>query len=81
MAPTADGRGYWLVGSDGGVYGFGDAGFYGSTGGTTLNKPIVSMAPTADGSMAPSLGHSKIAQAKLRTHNHLTNLNMASPDR
>ena len=35
------GKGYWLVGSDGGVFSFGDAAFYGSTDRTTLNKPIV----------------------------------------
>ena len=36
--------GYWLVASDGGIFSYGDATFYGSTGGTTLNKPIVGMA-------------------------------------
>ena len=36
--------GYWLVGSDGGVFSFGDASFYGSMGNTALNKPIVGMA-------------------------------------
>ena len=35
------GKGYWLVGSDGGVFSFGDAAFYGSTDRSTLNKPIV----------------------------------------
>ena len=30
MAPAPGGRGYWLVASDGGIFGFGDAGFYGS---------------------------------------------------
>src|SRR5205085_4134434 len=34
MASTATGKGYWLVASDGGIFRFGDAGFYGSTGGT-----------------------------------------------
>ena len=32
MAATPDGRGYWLVASDGGIFSFGDAAFYGSTG-------------------------------------------------
>jgi hypothetical protein len=41
MAATADGKGYWNVASDGGLFAFGDAGFYGSTGGWRLNKPIV----------------------------------------
>ena len=37
------GLGYWMTGSDGGVFSFGDANFYGSMGGTVLNKPIVGM--------------------------------------
>ena len=32
MAATPDGKGYWLVAADGGIFTFGDAGFYGSTG-------------------------------------------------
>ena len=43
------GLGYWLVASDGGIFTFGNAGFYGSTGNITLNKPIVGMAATPDG--------------------------------
>ena len=35
--------------SDGGIFTFGDAGFFGSTGGTQLNRPIVGMAPTPTG--------------------------------
>ena len=46
MAATPDGGGYWLVASDGGIFAFGDAVFYGSTGSLTLNKPIVGMAAT-----------------------------------
>ena len=49
MAATPDGRGYWLVASDGGVFTYGDAAFYGSTGGSVLNEPIVTMAATPDG--------------------------------
>ena len=37
---------YWLVGSDGGIFTFGNAAFFGSMGGQPLNKPIVGMAPT-----------------------------------
>ena len=44
MAPTPNGHGYWLVASDGGIFAFGDAGFYGSMGGQHLNRPIVAMA-------------------------------------
>ncbi len=39
---------YWLVASDGGVFTFGGAGFYGSAGAIHLNKPVVGMAGTAD---------------------------------
>ncbi len=49
MTTTPDGRGYWLAASDGGVFAFGDAGFYGSMGGAALARPIVGMAATADG--------------------------------
>jgi hypothetical protein len=42
--------GYWLVAADGGVFPFGAANGYGSTGSMRLNKPVVGMAATADGS-------------------------------
>ncbi len=38
-----------MVGSDGGIFSFGDAQFHGSTGNLHLNKPIVGISPTADG--------------------------------
>ena len=44
MALTPDHGGYWLVGVDGGVFAFGDAGYHGSMGGLPLNQPIVGMA-------------------------------------
>ena len=43
------GKGYWLVASDGGIFGFGDARFFGSTGAIPLNKPIVGLAATPSG--------------------------------
>src|SRR2546423_59118 len=49
MAPTPTGAGYWLVASDGGIFSFGDAKFYGSTGAIKLNKPITGMASTPSG--------------------------------
>jgi hypothetical protein len=49
LAATADGAGYWLVAADGGIFSYGDAHFYGSTGGLHLNAPIVGMAATPDG--------------------------------
>jgi hypothetical protein len=41
-----NGEGYWLLGGDGGVFSFGNAPFFGSTGDMTLNAPIVGLAPT-----------------------------------
>ncbi|MFZ0250149.1 MAG: IPT/TIG domain-containing protein, partial [Acidimicrobiales bacterium] len=41
------GDGYRFVASDGGIFSYGDAGFYGSAGGLQLNAPIVGMAETA----------------------------------
>jgi hypothetical protein len=49
MATTPTGKGYWLVASDGGVFAFGDAAFWGSTGAIKLNKAIVGMAATPSG--------------------------------
>ena len=46
---SAQGLGYWLVASDGGIFSEGGAPFAGSTGGMVLNKPIVGMAATPDG--------------------------------
>ena len=48
IAGTPSG-GYWLDASDGGVFSFGGAPFYGSLGGTQLNAPIVNIASTPDG--------------------------------
>jgi hypothetical protein len=41
--------GYWLVGTDGGIFSYGQAKFFGSTGAIKLNQPIVGMAATPDG--------------------------------
>ena len=49
IASTPDGGGYWEVASDGGIFAFGDAGFYGSMGGSHLNRPIVGIASTKSG--------------------------------
>ena len=50
MAPTPDGGGYWLVGLDGGVFSFGNAGFHGSLPGLDIKlHDIVGIASTADG--------------------------------
>jgi len=47
-APQPIPDGYWLVGSDGGIFSFGSAAFYGSTGNLTLQRPVVGISPTAD---------------------------------
>ena len=41
-------RGYWLVGSDGGIFSFGAAPFHGSMGGKFLQRPVVGITPTID---------------------------------
>ena len=48
-APASDPAGYWIVGSDGGVYAYGSAPFKGSTGAMKLNRPVVGLAPTPSG--------------------------------
>ncbi len=45
--PAPPNSSYWLVASDGGIFTFGNAGFYGSAGGLPLVRPVVGMAPTA----------------------------------
>ncbi len=60
LVPTTDGRGYWMVAADGGIFAFGDAGFYGSSGQINPAQaaggsnsfvpaaPIVGMIPSID---------------------------------
>ena len=48
LAATSDGQGYWMVASDGGVFSYGDAHFFGSTGNIRLNRPIVGLTATPD---------------------------------
>ncbi|MCP3881392.1 MAG: trypsin-like serine protease [Sulfitobacter sp.] len=47
-AATPSGLGYYLVGTDGGVFTFGDAQFAGSMGGHHLNQPVISLVPDPD---------------------------------
>ena len=48
LAAVPGGGGYWEVASDGGIFAFGKATFYGS--GTMLSpKPVTAIVPTADG--------------------------------
>ena len=57
IASTPSGKGYWLVGKDGGVFNFGNASYLGSTytlgltgltGSHPLNKPVVGIASVSD---------------------------------
>jgi hypothetical protein len=45
VGPAA--RGYWLVGSDGGIFSFGAASFFGSMGSIPLQRPVVGITPSA----------------------------------
>ncbi len=50
MVATSTGKGYWMVGADGGVFAFGDAGFVGAcptpgSGCQTLSSPIIGFTP------------------------------------
>jgi hypothetical protein len=49
VADTSGDQGYWVSAADGGIFSYGSAKFYGSTGAMHLNAPIVGMAPTPDG--------------------------------
>ncbi len=44
MAATPDGKGYWLVAKDGGIFNFGDAAFEGSMGGRAIAAPVIGFA-------------------------------------
>ena len=81
LAPTASGRGYWLLASDGGVFSFGDASFYGSMGGKRLNQPIISIAATRSGHgywlLASDGGVFSFGDA--RFHGSTGNLRLSSP--
>src|ERR1700733_6898341 len=48
VAEEAGGSGYWLVASDGGVFTFGTAQFYGSMAGKHLDSPITGIVATSD---------------------------------
>ncbi|MCU1456234.1 MAG: estA [Actinomycetia bacterium] len=45
----AAGKGYWEVAPDGGIFTFGSAAFYGSTGALRLKAPVLGMAATPNG--------------------------------
>jgi len=47
MASTPDGKGYWLVAADGGVFAYGDAAFAGS--GAAAGQKVIGLIPSAVG--------------------------------
>jgi len=49
IAATPKGKGYWLLARDGGIFSYGNARFYGSTGNMRLNKPVVGIAAAPKG--------------------------------
>jgi hypothetical protein len=49
MAATPTGQGYWLTATDGGIFAFGDAAFFGSLGDIPITKPVVGMVATRTG--------------------------------
>jgi hypothetical protein len=49
MAGDGTAAGYWIVGSDGGIFSYGNASFEGSMGGKALNAPVVGMAAMPSG--------------------------------
>ena len=53
MAATPDGKGYWLLASDGGVFNFGDAPFAGSSGGAPGPDPAQKLVTNPRG---PAIG-------------------------
>src|SRR5207245_9017911 len=48
MAATYTDGGYWLLGADGGIFNFGDAGFHGSAS-PEGHRDFVGITPTGDG--------------------------------
>lgn len=48
LAAGSGSHGYWLVGRDGGIFSFGAAQFYGSTGALHLQRRVVGIASTPD---------------------------------
>jgi hypothetical protein len=49
MARTPSGKGYWMLASDGGVFNFGDAHFYGAAAVFHPTSPAVALVPTRTG--------------------------------
>ncbi|MCU1429262.1 MAG: hypothetical protein JWL83_3262 [Actinomycetia bacterium] len=81
MEATPDGRGYWLVGTDGGIFAFGNAPYLGSTGNLVLRQPVVDMAstPKADGYWLVASDGGVFAFGKARFDGAIAPFAMAAP--
>ena len=81
MSATPDGQGYWFVASDGGIFGYGHAGFYGSTGAITSTSPIVGMArhPGRQGLLAGGLRRRDLRLRRRPFYGSTGNLNLNQP--
>ena len=66
IAATPSGNGYWMGAADGGVFNFGDAGFFGSMGGQQLQYPVTAIAATPDGGGYWLLPSTQIAATTLK---------------
>jgi len=71
----------FLVGADGGVFAFGDAGFYGSTGGDQINAPVTGIqgSPTGSGYWLVSRDGGIFAFGDAQYYGSAGNLNLQSP--
>ena len=81
VPPPVKHLGYWAAASDGGVFAFGDAPFYGSLGNVHLNQPVVGMAATPDNRgywMVASDG-GVFAFGKAAFYGSLGNIKLAQP--
>ncbi|MFM9481598.1 hypothetical protein, partial [Streptomyces scabiei] len=45
LVPTPSGKGYWILGADGGVFSFGDAAFHGSLPGIGVRDTAITLVP------------------------------------
>lgn len=78
-APPANG--YYFVASDGGIFAYGGAHFFGSTGGIALNKPVVGMAvdSTSDGYWLVASDGGIFTFGKARYSGSTGNIRLAKP--
>ena len=75
ITPTPDGRGYWEVAFDGGVFAFGDATFHGSMGGRSLETAGRTPHPGV-----PGPGRSAEVQRDIPPHRAYVNMMVDEPD-